>query len=560
MFALGRNRGRVAVFVAAAAVAAIALSGCTASNTGGSTATGVTVYDSNAAFTENFNPLSPTSLQMTKGAIYEPLFFYNSMSSNPKPSPILGTSFKWNSDGTELTVTTRQGVKWSDGKPFTANDVAFTFNLMNKTPALNSAGLAATATATNDDTVVLHFKQTSFTQEANALGQTAIIPEHIWKSVTNPTTFVNKNPIGTGPFTLKSFTPQSYVLEKNTKYWEPGKPQIDTVRQVVLSDNDAQIGAVLDGTLDWMTGYLPKEQQQIAGKKNLSLVNTNPETVALFSCSSSAMGCTGPQTDPAVRQALYYAIDRPQLNKLAENGLGGKASPTLLLPDVSKSWIADPSATFVPQSADVAKADSILATAGYTKGADGIYQKNGQPVSMTVQVVTGWSDIISDASILTTQLKAAGIELKTTQLAQNEWSNNETQGTYQLSIDNVGPGASTNPYDIYQKWYNGANTAKVGQPASGGNYARYDNPAVNTALSVAGATNDPTTQKAQYAIIQKDIAKDLPYIPLYLATTPMIFNDSKVTGWPTEKNLYAFPASWKAFDNGIVLKNLKPVK
>jgi len=81
-------------------------------------------------FTENFNPLLSTGAepQPSQGVIYETLFYYN-MARAQKPVPVLGTAYTWNSDGTQLTITTRQGAKWTDGQAFTAQDVAFTFTL-----------------------------------------------------------------------------------------------------------------------------------------------------------------------------------------------------------------------------------------------------------------------------------------------------------------------------------------------------------------------------------------------------------------------------------------------
>ena len=212
-------------------------------------------------------------------------------------------------------------------------------------------------------------------------------------------------------------------------------------------------------------------------------------------------------------------------------------------------------------SADAAKATSLLEAAGYTKGADGLYQKDGVVLSLTVQVVAGWSDFISAIDVMTTELKAVGIELKSTQVAWNEWNDAELKGTFQLSLDSIGLGASSNPYYTYQGKYNSINTAKVGQTAANsGNFARYSNPLVDQALKTASETNDVTAQQAQYTIIQKEIVRDLPYIPIYVNSTLTEFNLANATGWPTNDNKYAFPASWKTWDNGIVLKNIKPAK
>ena len=559
-----QKKTRRGVAVGAALVAsALAVAGCSSgsSGTSASGASAITIFNgATGTIAENFNPFSPTLLQPTTGVIYEPLFYYN-LAATAAPKPELATAFKWNAAGTQLTITTRAGVKWTDGQPFTANDVAYTFNLIHKNPALNTSGLNATATATDDHTAVLTFKSKSFTQEPQVLGQTPIVAEHIWSKISDPAKDINANPVGTGPYKLKSFASQSYSLTKNTDYWEKGKPQIDTVRYISLATADAASAALLAGQVDWMSAFLPNLQVLLNGHKNLTYVNTPALTTSLFTCSNASLGCTGPQTDPAVRQAIYYGIDRTQINKLAGGGFAVPASPTMLLPARDAAWIASPADVTAPQSANAAKANSILAAAGYTKGSDGIYQKNGQRVSMTVQVVAGYSDYISAISVMTTELKDVGIELKSTQLAYNAWNSNETTGKFQLTMDSIGLGASSNPNFTYSPRYTTANTTKVGQvAASNGNYARYSNPVVDAAVAAAAATNDATTQKDQYAIVQQQIVRDLPYIPIYVNSTLTEFNTTNATGWPTNANKYAFPASWKSWDNGIVLKELKPVK
>lgn len=550
-------RTRAAV-VAALVGAAVVLTGCSPGSPSSSgSGSEITVFNgATGSVAENFNPFTPTALQPTFGVIYETLFYYNLTSSAEKPDAQLATDYAWNADGTQLTVTTRDGVKWSDGEPFSAADVAYTINLINETPALNTNGINATAEATGPDTVVLTFASTSFVQEANVLGNQPIVPEHVWKDVADPTTDINKNPVGTGPYVLESFNPQSYVLAKNAAYWSPGQPKIDTVRYIALSNADAASAALIAGEVDWMSSFFPGLEQLIGSNENLAYVNTPANTTELQACTNASLGCTGAQTDVAVRQAIFYAVDRTQLNNLAEGGFGSVGSPTLLLPDRDESWIADPKNLPSPATADVPKAESILEAAGYAKGSDGIYAKDGQRVSVTVQVISGYSDYISAVSTMTTELKEAGIELKESQVSVNEFSANVTNGKYELSIANFGASVSTNPYYMYWQNYDSSGTAPVGQPANGDG-ARYVNPVVDAALKAAAATNDPAVQKEQYALIQTEIVRDMPYISLFVTPTLTEFNTTNVTGWPTEDDTYAFPASWKNWDNGIVLRHLE---
>jgi peptide/nickel transport system substrate-binding protein len=253
-------------------------------------------------------------------------------------------------------------------------------------------------------------------------------------------------------------------------------------------------------------------------------------------------------------------MNREQLAKLAGGGVAGVGSPTLLLPGRDDNWIADAGSAKLPQSANADEANKLLDAAGWTKGSDGVRAKAGKRLTLTVQTVTGWSDYISINDTLKQQLAAVGIELKPSQVSWNEWNAAQTNGKFQLSLDSVGLGASTNPYFTYDSKLASTNTAPVGKSASAGNQSRFSNPTVDAALTAAAGTTDQAAQKAAYAKIQGIIADQLPYIPVYVNSMLTEFNTSRATGWPTKDNTYVLPAAWKAWDAGIVLKTITPAK
>lgn len=556
---------------ALAASVAIALTGCSSSGSGsaaagsgsGSGSSTVTLFNGSVGnFTENFNPWLTTGaeLQPTQGVIYETLFYYN-MSRSQAPVPLLGTKYSWNSNGTQLTVDVRQGAKWSDGSALTAADVAWTLNHYESTPALNTLGQTWT-TEQSGNSVVLTFPTTSFTLEPQILGNIAIVPEKIWSKIPDVLKTTNTTPVGSGPYMLKTFTPQSYTLQKNPHYWGTGAdaPKIDTVRYISLANADAATSALESGQVDWMGGYLPTLKSIVKQHPNLSYVNTADSTTALVTCSNASMGCAGPQTDPAVREAIYYAMDRTQLNKQALNGFGEQGSPSLLVPAVNSKWVADKANATLPTGADVAKAKSLLQAAGWTLGSNGYFSKNGQELDLTVNVVSGWTDYDTDCTLLKGQLAKAGINLTVNQVAQNAWSNSETTGKFQLSLNSVNPGASASPYYIYNNYLSTGATAKVGASAAT-NTSRFSDPTVDATLKTLASTN-PTDTAAMlkgYGTIQNAIVKDMPIIPIYVNQALTEFNNTHATGWPSASNLYAFPEPWKAWDSGIVLKTIRPV-
>ena len=557
------NRRRaLAGAVALAAGVAVSLSGCSSPKAAAGSSS-ITLFNGAVGnLTENWNPLNNTgaALQPTLGVIYEPLFYYN-IARAQKPVPELATASKWNADGTELTVTTRQGVKWTDGKAFSADDVAYTLNLLQSNPALNVSGSKWSAKASGADTVVITFPSTSFTLEPLLLGNTPMVPQHIWSKVKDPVQTTNENPVGTGPYKKKSFSAQSYVLARNTSYWGRGAeaPKIDTVRYISLANADAATSALQAGRVDWMGSFLPTLKSIVKQHPNLSYTNTPANTTAVFTCANADLGCTGPQTDPAVRRAIYAAMDRTQLNDQAAAGFSQPGSLSLLVPTVNKANIADQANATLPTGADVAKAKSTLEGAGYKLGSNGFYAKGGKELDLSINVVNGWTDYDTVCTLLQGQLKKAGIKLSVNQVAQNAWTQAEVSGKFQLSLNSLNPGASTAPYYIYNNYLATNATAPVGKNSTT-NPTRFSNKTVDAAVRRIASTNDTAVQKQQYATIQKIVADQMPYIPIYTNSSLTQFNNARATGWPTADDLYAFPLPWKAWDNGIVLKTIRPAK
>ncbi|MET4780426.1 peptide/nickel transport system substrate-binding protein [Glaciihabitans sp. UYNi722] len=547
--------------LAGVAIAALALTGCTPSGSNsGSGGPTLAVYNgASGSFVKNFNPLSPTVLSEVQGMIYEPLFFYNNNAPlGTKPVPVLGSTFTANAAGTEVTVTTKKGVKWSDGKPFTANDVAFTMNLIRSNPALNVSGNTPSAKATDDTHVTFTFDRASFTDIPNILGTTYIVPEHIWKSIQDPVKDPNANPVGTGPLKLSSFTSQSYLLNKSKTFRDADKIEVGGVRMYSLAGNEAATSKLIAGQLDWAGIFIPDVKKVLGNKANLDYTTYGSQQVVLNTCSNAALGCTGPQTDPVVRQAMSAAIDRTQVNKLAYYDNAVPISATFALPGRDDKFIADSVKGTEPMTPNVKKAESLLESAGWTKGSDGIYAKGGQRLSMKVLVTSGYTDYIAALQTIKQQFKAAGIEIDVQQVANQENNSAAGFGKFQLQINGLFQGPTADPYYLYDSAFGSENTTQVG--TSGNPYknvARFSNKTVDDALKTASGTQDLSEKAKAYATIQQIIVKDLPYIPIINNRSFVEYSTKQVTGFPTDKDLYAQPAPGTSPDNAQVLMHLK---
>lgn len=559
-----RARRAVIGLAVGAAAFSLALTGCSSSGDGGNGGNGGGAADTLVVYTGqagdyqiNFNPYSPTKIGGL-GAIYESLFFVTNANTN-EPKPLLGTEYAWNEDGTQLDITLRDGVTWTDGEAFDADDVVFTFQLLLDNPALNTMGFNGAIEKVDATHVTLSFDEPAFVQAPDLLGKVFIVPEHIWSGI-DPTTDVIAEPIGTGPYTLGEFKAQAFTLTANEDYWD-GAPAVKAVRYLSLSGNTAGVDALKAGTIDWQTGPVPDIQNVSKNYPGYDQITIGQNQMALLSCSNADLGCEGPQTDPAVRKAIYYALDRGQINSLAFQGTASDMSPTFALLPAQEQFISSEiDEKSVPDAPDLDKVDELLTGAGYAKGSDGVYAKDGEPLSLTIEVVTGWTDYITAIDTMSQQLKAAGINVVAAQSSWNEWTDKKSKGTYELAIDSLGQGAASDPYYLYNNFFSTANTANVGEAAPV-NVARFSDPAVDDALAVLKRTNpdDTAARQEQFDVIQEAIVENMPYIPILTGGTTSEYNSADFTGWPTEDDLYAFPAIWASPDNAEIFKALKPV-
>src|SRR5438105_15505813 len=132
-----------------------------------------------------FNPFNTHTNAGIQGLVYETLYFVNV--NDGSFTPMLATDYKWNSDNTQVTFTMRQNVKWNDGKPFSADDVAFTFNMMKQFPAADSLGVWSflkDVTAPDANTVVMTFQKAYPPVLVNIAGHVDIIPKHVFASAS----------------------------------------------------------------------------------------------------------------------------------------------------------------------------------------------------------------------------------------------------------------------------------------------------------------------------------------------------------------------------------------
>ena len=525
-----------------------AASGSTSSSPSSAMGTKTLVVESTplSPLTQTFNPFSATSTGYTlhsTNLYYEPLFFFNILSPSQAPVPMLATAYSFSNGGKTLTLTTRSGVKWSDGKPFSSADVAFTFNLIAKNPALAQTGTPAptSATATGPNTVVLNFAQP---QAGNLylIGTQAIVSQHVWQSVSNPSTYADASPVGTGPYVLDKFTPQGILFKANPGYWNKSAIHVPEVDFPSYVSNTAAEQALESGQIDWAGNYITNVQNVFVAKDpahNKVWSTNNPYMTSNNVVTLWLNTTRAPLNDPKVRQAISYAADRQQLADQGETGyeLPATSSSGLLLP-VDQSMLQSQYANDLPTTSDASKVASILTSDGYTK-VNGKWSKNGKPISFSVEDPISFSDFWLDVQLLTAQLNKLGFDAKADGIGNaTNWFTDQATGNFDSMIrwSNNGP----TPYYYYYNWMDNSTSAPLGKTAAN-NFGRFNDPQAQSALTQYVSSTDQSTKQSALNTLQGIMATQMPVIPLLYGASWAEFSTRNYTGWPSQANPYTDP-------------------
>ncbi len=543
-------------------ISSMLLASCGTASTGNSGAYLTINFEQVPTWVRNFNPFSATPLGSTNTAIYEPMMIYDKATG--KLVPWLATDYSWNSDNTLLTFKLRQGVKWSDGQPFTAQDVLYTFNLLKSNNALIGVGNTSTylqnyidsVTAPDDLTIQFKFK-TVYTLALYDLADQFIVPQHIWKDVKDPLTWTNDNPVGTGPFTqVAKFETQIYILEKNPFYWQPGKPAYKGIRYPVFADNDSANLALVNGDLDWAGNFVPDIQKTYVAKNpannhyyfvgaNMVMLYINP-TIKPFD-------------NPDVRKAISMGIDRKMVVQTAEYDYIPPADATGL-GDVQASW-KDPAAVTSGTwtNYDAATANQMLDTAGLKRGSDGTrVDSEGKPMEYQLIIPSGWTDWISASQIISQNMSALGIKVDVQTPEQDTWTDTVAKGQFQWTLDtgDLGP----TPYNFYLGQMSQLTVQPIGQ-STNDNFDRYVSPAADKILSQFGQTADPALQKQYASQLEGIFVKEAPALPLFPGVDWYEYSTARFTGFPSQDDSYAPGEPWPGGPYNtalIVLTTVKP--
>jgi peptide/nickel transport system substrate-binding protein len=549
----------VASLLAAALLAASLLSGCTGERATAPPGVLVVSVEQHSSWIRNFNPLTTAGAARwpTVAGVYEPLYVFNSVKS--EFVPWLAVGHEWRDDNLVLRVATRGGVRWSDGEPFSARDVYFTFDLLRRFPALDSGATWAFLDDVRlvDESQVDFFFQRLYVPGFGQIVAQRIVPEHIWKDVEDPVAFTNENPVATGPFTeVRLFRNQVYELGRNPYYWQEGKPAVEALRFPALPSNDRANLALVFDEVDWAGNFVPAIDRVFVARSPETHDYWFPltgSTIFLYVNTAKA-----PFDDVRVRKAFSMAVDRDLLVDVALYRYSRPADATALS-DAFLSW-KDPEALAAGDwvEYDIDRANALLDEAGYARGEDGFrVDGSGESLTFDIMTVSGWSDWVRAAQVMARGFSEIGVRASVRTYDFGAWFQRVQEGDFDLSLGWSYEGPT--PYTFY-RWLMSPETVEpVGETASG-NWHRFGSAAADSVLKVFEGVADPVEQRRLSAELQRIFVREAPAIPLYPNPSWAEFNTGRFEGFPTEENPYADPSPNKtgAGEVLLVLTTLRP--
>ncbi|MDI3317519.1 MAG: ABC transporter substrate-binding protein [Bacillota bacterium] len=425
--------------------------------------------------------------------------------------------FQVQNGGTTYIVKLKPNLKWSDGQPLTADDVAWSANVIaNKdlgSPLVSYFDQVKQAKALDPTTVEFDLKKVYAPFVANVLMGAWVMPKHLLENV--PVKDLQKNPYGTdpaktlssGPWVWTKWVQKQYLeFEVNPNYWGP-QPNIQKIVYKIYADQNTAVQALLKGDVDMFNGIPVPSLPAVESNKNITLVNQPGPSWDYLGLNFKGsnfpqFGNQSPFAGIKTRQAIAYAINRDEIIKQV---IKGYAQP-IDSPFLPTNWAYKAGAA-VTYSYDPEKAKQLLAEDGWKMGPDGYLYKNGHRFEFTLQYNTGNLRRQQVSAIIQQELKDVGIKVNIQALDFSTW------------IDQwINPGKGQ---AILLGWYGGLDPdneqifSSKYFPPNGQNWGWYTDKEIDALWEQGNSTTDITQRKEIYAQIAQKISTDLPYIFLW---------------------------------------------
>lgn len=529
-----------------AALAAVALIATGCSDEGGSANGGgypreETLYTTGTAWSPptSWNPMMRGGYAVgTIGMVYESLFHYDTESG--EYVPWLAESDEWPDEQTHV-INLREGVTWNDGEPLVAQDVVTTLELgkVDGVPYSTVWNYVESVEATDEQTVTVNFSEPRAQEWMNWAYANPIVPDHVWADMeeTQIVQGANEDPVGTGPYAYESHDDERMIWERNDDWWATDALDLTMdaryVVDIVNASNDVTLGMLTQGEIDVSNNFLPGIDQVLESNEQITSYYDGPPYMRSANTAWLLPNHdVAPLDDAAFRQALAHAIDMDQIIDGPYSNLVEAASPTGLLPE----WDDYIDHELVEEEGfghDKDESVAFLEDAGYMdEDGDGFVETpDGEPIALTLQVPSGWTDWMEAARLIAQDAQAVGINIEAEFPDEELVNQNRNSGEFDLVINNDRQLSNT-PWTYYEYLFQ----MPIRDEQTTVNFHRYENEeAWDLTQQLAGVPADDTEGMAEVTSqIQEIYLEELPTIPLWYNGQWAQVSNANWTNWPSE--------------------------
>ena len=546
-----------------AALAAVAIIATACSDEGGSADSGgyprdETLYTTGTAWGPpvNWNPIMRGQYAIgTFGLAYEPLFQFDAEAN--EYVHWLAESDEWPEEDTHV-ITLRDGMTWTDGEAIDAQDVVTTIELGQMDVSYSNIwNFIEGVEATGDLEVTVTFSERRPQEWMNWAYSHPIVPDHIWadKSQEELTDDANSDPVGSGPYVYEAHADDRMVWKRNDDWW--GTETLDMemkptyIVDIVNASNEVTMNMISNNEVDLSNNFLPGIDQVIDGQSVTSYYDGPP-----YMQSANTAWLVVNHDHPALgdvdfRQALARAIDIDQIIDGPYSNLVEAASPTGLLPQwddyIDHGLVEEEGYAYNPD-----EAVALLEDAGYVdENGDGyIETPDGEPISLTLEVPSGWTDWMEAASVIAENAQEVGIDIEATYPDFDLLVDNRNSGEFDLLINNERQLSNT-PWTYYDYVFQ----LPIREQQTTVNFGRYENEeAWGLVEQLAAVPADDVAAAAEITSqIQEIQLAELPAIPLWYNGLWSQQTNSVWTNWPSESGDPGYATMWDGwFELGAI--------
>lgn len=460
-------------------------------------------------------------------------------------------------DGLTITYKLKKGIKWSDGAPFTSEDVKFTWeavvNPKNLVKSRSGYDLIQSVETPDPHTAIVKYKEfyapylTRFSP---------VLPKHVLGNLpTINDAPYNRMPVGTGPFKVTEWVSGDHItMVKNPFYRDAKNVKIDKLFFKIIPSREVGMAQLQAGDIDGVWDLIEAQIPMMENNPNVDLCLSNSLTSErlILNLSTPLPPNNGNPDFPhpvlgdlRVRQAIEYGIDKKEI---VDKLLYGKAK--IGTTEIPSGWAAD--RDMKPRPFDPEKAKQLLDQAGWKPGADGIRAKDGAKLRLKITTTTGNKLREMVQQVLVAQLKKVGIELYIENVPSavlfGSWANDadRKKGRYDIMMYTTGPGID--PHQQFEGYFHSRNIPMEANGGSGYNYTRHRDAKLDEYLDMAGKVPSMEKRAEYYRKAQARVAEVVPHIYLYQRLTVHAFR-KHVKGWkPNGYGIIDAVETWNVAD------------